>query len=342
MAVPLSADVLSQYERFSLYNSPYVAHDRGCAIDLYPGPETDRAPSPVAGEVLDTRTVEAPPKPYAAAQDHLILVDCGKHIARILHVDPAVEPGDRVAVGDSLGKLVRAGFFAPWVSNHIHLGFRERDANPYRASGSLPIVPEVSIEALAWNGSGTVTETGETYAILDSPAHPHPGTFAGIAGSFAPASTAEETTENGGDEDPDTTTDRPDASNIHPVVLDGGLPHYDGGAALPAAESSAPSGLSTDSTPPDSSDVPSAPAASETANTPVASDGRIDFLGTEIGVVSGRDISWQPVTIRANDRPITGLSLFCAQNRDFGVKLVCPDTAFERGEDVTVSIHSYQ
>jgi hypothetical protein len=29
MTVPLPAGVLARYERFSLYNSPYVAHDRG-------------------------------------------------------------------------------------------------------------------------------------------------------------------------------------------------------------------------------------------------------------------------------------------------------------------------
>ena len=83
MAVALPSDVLSQYERFSLDNSPYAAHDRGCAIDLYPDPglgpaeASSIAPSPVAGEVLETRTVRAPPKPYAPEHDHLILVDTG-------------------------------------------------------------------------------------------------------------------------------------------------------------------------------------------------------------------------------------------------------------------------
>ncbi|WP_204265583.1 hypothetical protein, partial [Enterobacter hormaechei] len=51
----------------------------------------------------------------------------------------ALAMGSVVAVGDDLGALVRAGFFAPWVPYHIHLGFRDPDANPYRASGSLPV-----------------------------------------------------------------------------------------------------------------------------------------------------------------------------------------------------------
>jgi len=204
MAVTLGRDALFQYRRFSLYNSPFVAHDHGCAIDLYPGDErhtVETAPSPVAGEVVETRAVEAPPKPYAADEDYLILVDSGEYVARLLHVKPGVEAGDELAVGDPLGTLVRAGFFAPWVPNHIHLGFREPDANPYRASGSLPIDVAVDPEPVPWDGTGTVVDTGETWAWLDGPDHPDPGeTFAGI--------------ESGGG------------------VLDGGFPHYDGGGLI--------------------------------------------------------------------------------------------------------------
>jgi hypothetical protein len=198
----LSENVLFRYRRFSLYNSPYVAHDNGCAIDLYPATDAyhDTAPSPVAGEVLDVQTVRAPPREYAADHDYLILIDTGEYVARLLHVDPSVEPGDTVAVGDSLGMLVRAGFFAPWVDNHIHLGFRRSDANPYRASGSLAIDVDVPIESLPWNGTGHVVERGDTYAVLDAPTHPAPGErFVGIGGD---------------------------------AVLDGGCPHYAGGGLL--------------------------------------------------------------------------------------------------------------
>lgn len=209
MAVSLPATVLSMYERFSLYNSPYVAHERGRAIDLYPdsglGPATGApsvAPSPVAGEIREIRRVRAPPKPYAPTHDNLILVDTGAYVARILHVEPGVEAGDMVGIGDSLGRLVRAGFFAPWVDNHVHLEFRDPDANPYRASGSLALDPGIEVEALDWGGSGTVVDAGETYAVLDSPTHPAPGErFVGI----------------GSDKE---------------WVLDGGLVHYAGGGAL--------------------------------------------------------------------------------------------------------------
>jgi hypothetical protein len=204
MAVTLGWDVLSRYRRFSLYNSPFVAHDRGCAIDLYPGDERhteEVAPSPVAGEVIETIAVEAPPKPYAADRDHLILVDTGEYVARLLHVRPDVAAGDEVGRGDPLGELVRAGFFAPWVANHVHLGFREHGADPYRASGSLPVEIGVDPEPRPWDGTGTVVAAGDTWALLDAPAHPAPGErFAGLG--------------SGGG------------------VLDGGFPHYDGGGLL--------------------------------------------------------------------------------------------------------------
>lgn len=203
----LSGDVLLGYHRFSLYNSPYTAHDSGCAIDLYPEPGEDTAYSPVAGTVLDTRSVRAPSKAYASTHDHLLLIDVGGSVARLLHVDPTVEPGESVAVGDPIGMLVRAGFFDPWVDNHIHLGFRAPDADPYRASGSLPIDVDVPIRPLQWDGTGRVVEHSETYVVLDGPAHPEPGAcFVGIG-----------------------VADTADASF---GVLDGGCPHYSGGGRL--------------------------------------------------------------------------------------------------------------
>ncbi|MDL0118356.1 hypothetical protein PNQ29_01115 [Halobacterium salinarum] len=211
--VVLDGSVLSRlYPRVSRYNSPYPAHDAGCAVDLYPdgsdGPDGRAlaAPSPVAGAVVDTRTVACPQRPYATDTDHLIVVDTGAHLARILHVEPAVSPGDTVAVGESLGSLVRSGFFAPWVTNHIHLGFREHGQNAVRASGSLPVTLDVAVRPAPWDGTATVTAVGDTWARLDAPSHPAPGDgYAGLA------------TDGGG-------------------VVDGGLPHYETGYATTDAD----------------------------------------------------------------------------------------------------------
>lgn len=268
MVVTLDSETLFQYYRFSLYNSPFTAHDEGCAIDLYP--ETG-APSPVAGEVLETKTVEAPPKPYAAEHDHLILVDTGEYVARTLHVDPAVKAGDTVAVGDSLGETVRAGFFAPWVPDHIHLGFRTHDANPYRASGSLPLDVDVDTVGVPWDGTGTVVDAGETWARLDAPAHPDPGeSFAGI--------------ESGGG------------------ILDGGVPHYDGGGVL-------------------------------------AGGTRAELAGHAVGELSERTVTWEDCTVFANGQPITGVALFCARDR-LGAKLVDREMSLSVGDTVEISVEA--
>lgn len=275
--VTLPEQVLAQYRRFSLYNSPYTAHDTGSAIDLYPDADATTAPSPVGGRVVLTRTVQAPPKPYAEDTDHLIIVDTGDQLVRVMHVEPDVEPGDRIALGESLGRPVRAGFFAPWVDNHLHVGVRPRDADPLRASGSLRIEPAVDVTPLAWDGRGTVVERGETYAILDEPSHPAPGEY------FVGMGTLD-----------------------GQAVLDGGVPHYDCGGVL---------GRGVDA----------------------PNDRSVTLAGHRVGVATGRDVTWDDVTVLANGEPITGIALF-ADRETFGAKLICPDASFTVGEEVTVTI----
>lgn len=220
--VAIPRRTFAHFEAFTCYNSPYVAHDDARAIDLYPGGTT--APSPVAGEVVAIHRVRAPPKPYADPHDVVIAIDTGRSetpietatgeaaIARILHVDPAISVGDRVAIGDDLGSLIRAGFFAPWVDNHLHLGFRPPLADPIRAGGSLPVTFGLTVHPLAWDGSGRVVDIGETYVVLDRPTDRSLDDDAWVA----------------------IASDDGDA-------LDGGLPHYDRGGLLRQVRGNAPS-----------------------------------------------------------------------------------------------------
>jgi len=277
--VTLPASTLARYERLSLFNSPYPAHDRGEAVDLYPDRDDGVAPSPVAGTVREVRTTRAPDRPYAVDDEHLVVVDVDADclpdgddlLARILHVDPAVAPGDDVAVGDPIGTTIRSGYFAPWVADHLHLGFRPRDADPVRASGSLPVELGVETAALPWDGTGTVVETGDTWVRLDEPSGRTPGAWAGVAAASG-------------------------------VALDGGVPHYAGGGALPGH------------------------------------DGALALAGTRVGHAAGREATWDDVTLSANDDAITGISCFLARGGGWGTKLVWRDHDVAVGDAVAVTV----
>ncbi|RLM64080.1 hypothetical protein [Halorubrum sp. Atlit-26R] len=299
--VSLPADVIERYEKFSRFNSPYPAHDRGRAVDLYPGDGVGR--SPVAGTVREVRTVGCPDRPYAAAEDHLIVVAlddewCARAgapagtVARILHVIPEVAPGDRVTVGDALGPTTRSGFFGQWVDDHVHLGFRPPGANPRRASGSLPVAADAPAEPVAWDGTGTVVERGPTHVVLDGPrradsARPGSGpAFAALASDEG-------------------------------VPLDGGLTHYAGGGTF----------RGTDET-------------LEADDTLSLFGTRVGTAAEHGGgsAAGGLRVEWVPVDVLANGERVTGLSLFAARGDRFGVKVVCPDREFAIGESVTVDI----
>lgn len=272
--ITLPEPVLERFRAFSLYNSPFRAHDDGSAIDLYPDAG---APSPVAGEVIAIERVRAPSKPYAPDHDYLLAIDTGatdegpaypiddgrSAIARILHVDPAVDVGDRVTVGDPLGTTIRAGFFAPWVDDHLHLGFRRPSDDLVRAAGSLPVTPGVDVVPVTWDGTGTVVEAGETYALLDRPRHPGPGEgFAAIGATL-----------ESGDDGPTT------------VALDGGLPHYEHGGRFGGA---GPTGT--------------------------GSGRSVGLLATTVGTATDRTVAWNEPTVTVDGTPIEGLSLAAARD----------------------------
>lgn len=193
MVVTIDRDVLERFRGVSCYNSPYDVHREGRAVDLYPGHQ--RVPSPVAGTVRSSAEFGTPKRPGTTDTDVLLVVDTGEYLARMLHVDPIVSRGETVAVGDTLGRPFRSGYFDPWVAPHVHLEFRPLGSNSRRARGGLPIKLDLDPIAVPWDGTGTVVELGPGYAALDRPRHPAPGEgFAGIAA-------------DGG-------------------AIDGGLPHY--------------------------------------------------------------------------------------------------------------------
>lgn len=303
MQIAITESMCALYDRFSVYNSPYRAHETGCAIDLYPdatpGRRTRVAPCPVSGTVLETTTVTAPSKSYAVDCDHLLLIECRAPesveglIARVLHVDPesTIEAEDTVEIGDSLGTLIRSGFFAPWVDNHLHVDFRQPEQHLHRASGSHRITVDLPLRGLPWDGSGHVVEIGDTFVVLDEPTHPNPGNeWAGIAADC------------GG-------------------ILDGGLPHYDGGGLFRPTESD--------------------PTVGDNVTDDRHRDG-VRLNGDRLGSTTDRTITWDDVVVTANGEAVTGLSLFLGRDEHVGAKIICPEHGYEIGDRIDVGVRSSQ
>ncbi len=136
----------------SFSNSPYYSHEHNEAVDLYPPIGNVTAYSPIGGVVVGLHVVKSPrPRHFKAPEtEHLVIVEPtrNKHmIARILHIDSSLSIGEKIRVGEPLGRMVRSGFFNFWTENHIHVELRS-PTQPLRAKGSLLMAPLRRIENL--------------------------------------------------------------------------------------------------------------------------------------------------------------------------------------------------
>ncbi|MFX1356956.1 MAG: M23 family metallopeptidase [Promethearchaeota archaeon] len=126
---------------YSIGTSPYYAHQHGLAIDVYQNfsLENYEVMSPISGTVIKIKTLKAPKPKFKQGTDkeYLILISNiyhSKTVYKILHVNPKIQEGEKVNVGDIIGKTIRNGYFAYWSSPHLHLELKTfKDA--YRAKG---------------------------------------------------------------------------------------------------------------------------------------------------------------------------------------------------------------
>ncbi len=115
---------------FSFANSPYYAHKRLSAVDIY-SPSGEEVVSPFTGELVFYRIVH---------REHVSGYIVGDYYIRLLHVKPYQELGDKIVIGAPLGSLVESPFFYPWTDLHMHLEVREKPEF-IRASGGLRLEP---------------------------------------------------------------------------------------------------------------------------------------------------------------------------------------------------------
>jgi len=205
MLVALASDIRLHVPdgcAFSVFNSPYPMH-RGCgALDVY----SEEALMPAEeGRVLEVRWFRGPKKRGCDPREPVILISLARGlILKVMHVEPHVEPGERLSLFDPIGRVLRSCYLCPWSDPHAH--FEVKVSKPYRAGGwvSLDLSPLISAmpDPPRPRASFIVHEVRREYIWL----RPKAPQWAGLAA---------------------IVRDRL-------AYVDGGIPHYGYGAALGA------------------------------------------------------------------------------------------------------------
>ena len=160
--------------RYAFYNSPYPAHRLSTGIDIYSGAGFgDTAGSPVSGRVILVRKVRAPKTRRFKDHGHdtVILLESRENpgrVIKVLHVEPSVREGDALETGQTLGTLIRSGYFGYSTAPHIHLEVRS-PGDPLRARGGLRLERLQEIGNVPELGSleGFVHRSAAEYAEIE-------------------------------------------------------------------------------------------------------------------------------------------------------------------------------
>ncbi|RLF16528.1 MAG: hypothetical protein DRJ97_00555 [Thermoprotei archaeon] len=138
------------YEGYvSFTSSPYTAHLAWAAVDLSTSTEFgDEALSPVEGTVDKVVEVNSGVGVYGKI-DYMISIrprGCSKLRVKIMHVRPAVKPGEEVVEGSLIGRFIRTNYFSYHHLPHMHVEVcRDSSLRPTRA---LPLTPLIQVGAL--------------------------------------------------------------------------------------------------------------------------------------------------------------------------------------------------
>jgi len=165
---PLCLDVASFY---SFFNSPYIPHREGHAVDVYFLSNEALLPFDEV-RVLEVKRVDTPVhRRDALNQDYLMILSLNSmYVVKTLHVEPRVKPGEKLVYGDPLGRLIISGYFLPWTEPHMHLEVRFTH-DRYRARGGVKLaiarhrfIPTQNARGL----EGVVSEVNNNYILLKS------------------------------------------------------------------------------------------------------------------------------------------------------------------------------
>jgi hypothetical protein len=129
----------------AFHSSPYPVHVQGGAVDIFTGMDFGvKALSPVSGKVkmIDKSKVGIPRHFKSDPHDFIISLEVRNICVRLLHIEPEVEVGDFVEVGEEIGRYIRTPLLPFWSYPHAHCEIKDcKDTqSPLDAFPLTPIV----------------------------------------------------------------------------------------------------------------------------------------------------------------------------------------------------------
>jgi hypothetical protein len=130
---------------FSYFNSPYIGHSLGTAIDIYPRHQEWGGPvlAPVSGEIVKVKKLHmGKTKPFPTDDfDYGIAIrveSTREDVVRVMHCKPMIQEGDKIDLGDQIGYAIRSRYFNYWTSPHYHVEIMQLESFS-RSSKSYPL-----------------------------------------------------------------------------------------------------------------------------------------------------------------------------------------------------------
>ncbi len=109
-------------------SSPYPGHVQGGAIDIFGSRKFGSdVRSPVSGEVaiIDKSKVGIARYFESRPYDYITVIRSDDVCVRILHVEPELEVGDTIEVGDMIGTYIRTPLLPFWSLPHAHVDVKD-------------------------------------------------------------------------------------------------------------------------------------------------------------------------------------------------------------------------
>jgi hypothetical protein len=155
-------------------SSPYPVHVQGGAVDIFGSREFGASvKSPVSGEValIDKSKVGRSHYFKSEPYDYIVVIKTKEVCVRILHVEPEIEIGQTIRVGEIIGKYIRTPLLPFWSYPHAHVDVKD-SSDPVSPQNAFPLKrvgngdfegnPEMAFETI----EGEVQLATENYVIV--------------------------------------------------------------------------------------------------------------------------------------------------------------------------------